>query len=461
MSDFFDEQGQRDNGDTGNNATSFWPAPPPRGEAAADPTAETPVDHTGGLGTRAAPNLSGAGVTATKHRGLRIAVSTAVLAGAVLLGVGLGHAVWTTTRTISHGFPRFSFPGVSFPGGSNGGGSNRFTIPSGPNGFGSGAKGSGGPSNAAAIEKAVDPALVDINATFNYQQSSGEGTGIVLTSTGEVLTNNHVIEGATSISVTDVGNGQTYGATVVGYDATHDVAVLQLAGASGLTTAALGDSSKATVGQAVLAIGNAGGMGGTPTSAGGSISELDQSVTASDSLDGTSENLTGMIVVTADVQPGDSGGPLVNGSGKVLGIDTAGPSGSSFDFSTQTSGSAGYAIPIDEATSIATAIESSTATSSIHVGPTAFLGVLLTTGNGASTSGATVANVVSGGAASKAGIVKGDVITSINGTTIGSTSSVSQALIPLHPGDAVPISWTTTSGHQVTASATLETGPAA
>ncbi|HUD69456.1 MAG TPA: trypsin-like peptidase domain-containing protein, partial [Acidimicrobiales bacterium] len=393
------------------------------------------------------------GVTAGQHRGLRIAVSTAVVAAAVLLGVGLGHTVWTTTTTVSRGFPRFGFPG----------GSNGFTIPSVPNGFGdgSGVQGSGGPSNAAAIEKMVDPALVDINATFNYQQASGEGTGIVLTSTGEVLTNNHVIEGATSISVTDVGNGRTYGATVVGYDAAHDVAVLQLAGAADLAAATIGDSSRATVGEEVLAIGNAGGGGGTPTSAGGSIAELDQSVTASDSLDGTSENLAGMIAVTADVQPGDSGGPLVNGSGKVLGIDTAGPSGFAFDFSTQTSGAAGYAIPIDEATTIATAIESGTPTSSIHVGPTAFLGVLITAGSGASTSGAKIASVVSGGAASKAGVVTGDVITSINGMTIGSASSVSQALIPLHPGDTASISWTTSSGHQVTASATLQSGPAA
>jgi S1-C subfamily serine protease len=383
-------------------------------------------------------------------RGLRVAASMAVLAAAVLLGVGLGHLVWSST-TASHGFQGFSFPGFSFPGGTD--------VPSG---LGGGSEpSSGGPSNAAAIEKRVDPALVDINSTFNYQQEAGEGTGMVLTSDGEVLTNNHVIEGATSLSVTDVGNGRTYGATVVGYDAVHDVALLQLTDASGLATVTLGDSSTATVGEAVLAIGNAGGVGGTPTSAGGSISKLNQSVTASDSLDGTSEDLAGMIAVSADVQPGDSGGPLVDGAGKVLGMDTAGPSGFAFDFSTQTSGSAGYAIPIDTAMGIVSEIKDGTETGSVHVGATAFLGVLISTGSNASATGAKISSVVPGGAAAAAGLASGDVITSINGVTINSTSSVSQALVPLHPGDTVAISWTTPSGKQVTASATLQSGPSA
>jgi S1-C subfamily serine protease len=454
VSDFFESEDQQHSDDTSPDPSGFWPAPRfARAEGPDDPTGETPA-------TPPDPMVSSGGPTPTSvatrpSSGVRLAVSTAMLAAAVLVGVGLGHLVWTST--ITHDIQRFSFPGISLPGGPNG-----ITFPNFPSGSGSGAQGSGGPSNAAAIEKKVNPALVDINATFNYQQASGEGTGIVLTANGEVLTNNHVIEGATSISVVDVGNGRTYAATVVGYDATHDVAVLQLTGATGLTTAAIGDSSSATVGESVLAIGNAGGVGGTPTSAGGAISMLNQSVQASDSLNGTNENLTGMIAVTASVQPGDSGGPLVDGSGKVLGIDTAGPAGSSFDFSTQTSGAAGYAIPVNEAVSIATTIESGTQTSSIHIGRTAFLGVLITTaGSGTSASGARVANVVGGGAAAQAGIVAGDVINSINGTTIGSTSSVAQALVPLHPGDSVTITWTTTSGHHVSASAVLQPGPSA
>lgn len=445
MSDVFGDDDQSISSESHTDPMATWPAPPPPASVRANPTAATPsVPAPGVIGPL---TTSGARVPV----GIRVAVSLVVLSAAILLGAGLGHLVWTSTS--SRGFQGFSFPGVSFPGGSNG-----FTLPN-PSG---GTTTPAGLANAAAIEKRVDPALVDINSTFNYQQASGEGTGIVLTSNGEVLTNNHVIEGATSLSVTDVGNGQTYSATVVGYDAAHDIAVLQLQDASGLTTATVGDSSTAAVGEAVLAIGNAGGIGGTPTSAGGSISQLGQSVRASDSLDGTNENLTGMIEVTADVQPGDSGGPLVDGAGTVLGVDTAGPAGFSFDFSTPNSGSAGYAIPIDQAVSVAADIEAGTPTSTLHVGPTAFLGVLITAStSGASSTGAQIAHVVSGGTAAKAGIVKGDVITSINGATIDSPSSVSAALIPLHPGDSVALSWTTANGQHMSDSAVLQSGPSA
>ena len=195
--------------------------------------------------------------------------------------------------------------------------------PGGSGTEGSGTEGSGGPSDVGSIAAKVAPALVDVNSTFGYQGAQGAGTGVVLSSTGEILTNNHVIDGATKISVTDVGNGKTYDATVVGYDASHDVAVLQLHGASGLQTAKLGDSAAAAVGDPVVAIGNAGGTGGTPTSAGGSITALGQSITASDELGGTSEQLSGLIQVNANVQAGDSGGSLVNSAGQVIGIDTS------------------------------------------------------------------------------------------------------------------------------------------
>jgi len=320
----------------------------------------------------------------------------------------------------------------------------------------------------------VTPGLVDVNSTFSYQGASGAGTGIVLTSNGEVITNNHVINGATSISVTDLGNGKTYKATVVGYDDTDDVAVLQLQNASGLTTASIGNSSSATVGEPIVAIGNAGGTGGTPTSAGGSITGLNQSVTASDALDGLSEQLTGLIGVNADVQPGDSGGPLVNSSGQVLGIDTAGSGGSTFEFSGPSATSEAFAIPINTAISIAKQIESSQGTSTIHVGSTAFLGVTVSSsgsaggigsyfgGSGApTTSGATIAGVVSGGAASEAGLVAGDVITSFDGQTVATSATLTHLLVPLHPGDKVAVSWTDSSGTSHTATVVLQSGPPA
>src|ERR1039457_2713314 len=191
------------------------------------------------------------------------------------------------------------------------------------------------------IASKVDPGLVDVVSTLGYQSGAAAGTGIVLTSTGEVLTNNHVIDGATSISVTDVGNGRVYSATVVGYDRSSDIAVLQLRGASGLKVASIGNSSKVRVGEAVVGIGNAGGVGGTPEVVGGSVTGLNRSITATEQDGGNPENLKGLIQVNADIQPGDSGGPLVDTAGKVLGMDTAASAGFSF----QTAGTQGYAIP--------------------------------------------------------------------------------------------------------------------
>ena len=146
---------------------------------------------------------------------------------------------------------------------------------------------------------------------------------MVLTSSGEVLTNNHVVKGATSIKARDIGNGRTYQAKVVGYDHSHDIAVIQLQGASGLTTVTLGNSASAAVGQKVVALGNALGKGGTPAVATGHIAGLGASITASDEGAGTSEQLTGLIHHNAGIQPGDSGGPLVNTAGQVIGINTA------------------------------------------------------------------------------------------------------------------------------------------
>ena len=178
------------------------------------------------------------------------------------------------------------------------------------------------------IANKVDPGIVDIVSTLGDQNAEAAGTGQVVTSSGEVLTNNHVIDGATSIKATDISNGRTYTAKVVGYDKSDDVAVIQLQGASGLTTVSFGDSSQVTVGQSVVALGNAGGKGGTPSVATGTVTALNQSITASDEGSGSSENLTGMIETNANIQPGDSGGPLVNSAGQVIGIDTAASSAS-------------------------------------------------------------------------------------------------------------------------------------
>jgi S1-C subfamily serine protease len=330
----------------------------------------------------------------------------------------------------------------------------------------------------------VDPGLVDIDTTLGYQQEEAAGTGIVLTSTGEVVTNNHVIDGATTISVTDVGNGKTYSASVVGYNRTKDIAVLQLHGASGLNTATIGNSSSVSVGEDIVGIGNAGGTGGTPSAAGGTVTALNQSITASDEGDATSEQLTELIETNADIQPGDSGGSLVDTSGDVLGIDTAASAGFSFQSSGQSSGNQGYAIPINEAITIAKEIEAGTSSSTVHIGATAFLGVEVAqstcggnTGGGSgfgfggggfggnsgsgssSSSGALICSVITSSPAQESGLAEGDTITSLSGQSVTSPGALTNLLEPFHPGDKVTIGWTDTSGNTHTASVQLSSGP--
>ena len=229
--------------------------------------------------------------------------------------------------------------------------------------------------STSQIASRVDPGLVDVVSTLGDEQATAAGTGIVLTSTGEILTNNHVIDGATSIKVTDVGNGRTYTAKVVGYDATQDVAVIQLQNASGLTVASLGDSSTVRTGDNVVALGNAGGKGGTPSVAAGTVTALNQSITASDEGSGNSEQLTGLIETNADIQPGDSGGSLVNAYGQVIGMDTAASSGTQVQSQSGQTAEQAFAIPINEATSIAKQIAAGTTSTNVHIGATAFLGI--------------------------------------------------------------------------------------
>src|SRR5437773_753225 len=152
----------------------------------------------------------------------------------------------------------------------------------------------------------IGTGAVVIDTTVGYQGGSAARTGMVLTSSGEVLTNNHVIRGATSIKVTAVATGRTYTAKVVGTDPADDVAVLQLQGASGLKTIGTTDSSKLAVGTAVVALGNAYGAGGTPSVVTGNIVALDQTITAGDAGGGAAEQLSGLIETNAALQPGDS-----------------------------------------------------------------------------------------------------------------------------------------------------------
>src|SRR5271165_6699215 len=276
---------------------------------------------------------------------------------------------------------------------------------------------------------------------------------MVVTSGGEVITNNHVITGATKITATDIGNGTTYTARVVGYDHGHDIAVLQLEGASGLQTVSFGDSTSLQVGQSIATIGNAGGVGGTPAAA-GQVSALDQSITAGDELDGSQEQLGGLIQLVGDVQPGDSGGPLVNTAGEVLGMDTA----ASTTFQFESSANEGFAIPINDVQTIATLISEGRTSDTVHIGATGILGVLVESQSG--DDGALVENVLSGTpAAAGSGLSAGDVITALDGRSIGSPTALTDVMLQQHPGDTVQVTWETPAGVQQTATVILADGP--
>ena len=397
-------------------------------------------------------------------KGLRSAAAILVIAAAGVAGAGVSRVAWPSSQLASNATsPVTTTPSSDSPGGSGGIGISPF---GGSGGSGSGStEGAGGPSDVSAIASKVDPAVVDVNSTFNYNGGAeGAGTGIVLTSTGLVLTNNHVIDGATKLSVTDVGNGETYPATVAGYDNTHDVALVQLQGASGLATAKLAPSSQ-SMGEAVVAIGNAGGTGGTPTNAGGSITALHQSITANDELTGGSEQLSGLIEVNANIEAGDSGGPLVNASGQVIGMDTA--ASQSFAFSSQ--GNQGFAIPLSAALAVARQIESGHGNATVHVGRTAFLGLLESASNSGSflgngsngVTGVDIENVVTGSPAQEAGIATGDVVTAFDGHAVSSPQQLEHLMVPHSPGNKVTITWVGTTGLSHTTTVTLAAGPPA
>jgi S1-C subfamily serine protease len=270
------------------------------------------------------------------------------------------------------------------------------------------------------------------------------------------------VEGATAINVTLATTGRTYTASVVGHSATSDVALLQLEDASGLPTATLDDDSVA-LGDAVTAVGNAGGTG-TLTAADGSVTDLSSSITTASEGSAASESLRGLIETDADVVAGDSGGPLLDAEGEVVGIDTAASSG------TSSSTIDGYAIPIDDALSVVQQIRSGTGTSTVQVGANAFLGVQVTDTDSSypgaaygptSTDGAAVAGVVDGSPAADAGLAAGDVITSVGSATVDSAEALSTALAGRAVGDRVEITWTDATGASRDATVTLAPSPTA
>lgn len=365
-----------------------------------------------------------------KHpRPFTIASSLTILLSG-LLGAIVGHQVWKTPSAIVA-------PSIGV------------TRPSSP------PDGTGTPSSSRArtLAASAAQALVDINVSNAYQAVGGAGTGMVISSKGEVLTNNHVIEGATALRVTDLGNSRTYNATVVGYDRFRDVALLQLTGATRLRTVALGNSSTVALGNAVVAVGNAGGGGGASYSE-GSITGLNRSIVATDELNQTTEHLRGLLETDATIVPGDSGGALVDTSGKVIGMITAGSS----EFQFQPAGAKGFAIPINDATAIVAKIKRGSSSSGVHVGPTAFLGIAVQVPTSGS-PGAAVAEVFPDGPAARAGLTAGDTITAMGGHPINSPAALTNVLVGERPGSSLEVKFVDASGRNRGVLVTLGSGP--
>ncbi|TDD79838.1 trypsin-like serine protease [Actinomadura darangshiensis] len=301
------------------------------------------------------------------------------------------------------------------------------------------------------------PGVVNIETEQTLNGTRAAGTGIVLSPAGLVLTNNHVIQGATEIKGTDTDNRRTYTAQVVGYDRTGDIAVLSLSGASRLKAAVFTAAASVAVGDTVTAVGNAGGKGGTPAVVTGKVTALEQTVTARDDSNGTSERLTGLIETSAPIKPGDSGGPLLDSTGKVIGINTAASAGFAVKGAEPDKDHRGYAIPSDRALEIARQIQRGEASSTVHIGRTAMLGVKVRS-NGRS-PGALVAEIVPGTPAAAAGIPVGAAIVTFGQDAVDSPSTLTALMLARHPGDSVRIEWTTRQGARLATALRLAEGP--
>lgn len=314
------------------------------------------------------------------------------------------------------------------------------------------------PLDQSVLLSQVVPGLVDINTTLSYQGAVGAGTGILLSPDGEVLTNNHVIEGATDITAVSLANSRTYPVDVIGFDRASDIALVRLRGATGLPTAILGTSSTLAVGDPIAAIGNSNGSSAPPSYAPGTVTEIGASVRASDESGGGARELYDLIRVAAEIRPGDSGGPLVNSAGQVVGVNVAATL--TYRMGGVTGGE-GFAIPIDRALGIANQIRSGVVSDSIHLGDTAFIGVGIADSSPMSRGpvGAVVRQVLPGTPAGQIGLFSGDVITAVDGVPINSAEDLSNVMDQRRPGDIIMLTWIDRAGIPRNAPLVLAKGP--
>ena len=354
-------------------------------------------------------------------------VLVAIVAAAAGIGIGYTIARSVNSQQAAQGSPITLAPNQGSTSGSGSGSGN---------------------STLNSIAAKVEPAIVDINTTIG--SSSAAGTGMIISSTGEILTNNHVVKTSTSITVTVQGRSQTFTAHVVGVDDAQDVAVIQIdQNVSGLPTVKFANSSSVQVGDRVVAIGNALGQGGAPRATIGNVTALAQTITASEG-GGVSETLSGMIESDALIYEGDSGGALVNAAGQVVGMITA---GQAQGFRSAAS-DVGYAISANTAVGVANRIRAHEQASDLTYGQVGYLGVQVQTVDATIaqqlglnvSSGAAVAAVVAGAPASSAGIARGSVITAVGGVTIATADDLGKALRMHRPGDNVSVTWVNSSG---------------
>ncbi|WP_280474397.1 S1C family serine protease [Nocardia asiatica] len=309
------------------------------------------------------------------------------------------------------------------------------------------------PLDPGVITAAVRPALVNVNASAERSGPGAAGSGIVLTADGEVLTSHHVVKGADTVTVTDVGNGKVYDAVVLGYDSEADIALLDLAAAE-LPIATIGSSAGLRLREEVVAIGNAGGTGGAPTAVHGPLTDLDSAIVAVNAADLSRKALSGMLEVAAAVTPGQSGGALVDRNASVVGVIAAasGDGARSADRPAN-----GYAVPIDAAMRVVRQIRSGTPTDTVHVGPTATLGVLISNALPIGT-GARVDVALYDMPAYAAGLASGDVITSLDDRSVTNAQSLRAALNTRKPNDTVRLGVTGAGGER-TVRVALVAGP--
>ncbi|HUP86174.1 MAG TPA: trypsin-like peptidase domain-containing protein [Acidimicrobiales bacterium] len=371
----------------------------------------------------------------SEGRWLAVAAVSAVIGG--LVGAGVYGAV-----DKARGENRAAVTSATARQGNGSGSGNVAARPTGPN-----VSLAGRPLDIQGVLAKVQPAVVAVGVEGS--QGRGAGTGVILTADGEVLTNNHVIEGATTIEVTLNGESTPRRADLVGAEPSADLALVKIRGASGLATAELGTSAGARVGDDVVAIGNALALPGGPTVTEGIISATNRTL--------PEVGLDGLIQTDAAINHGNSGGPLVNAAGEVIGINTAVIRGGGSDAE-----GIGLAIAIDTAKPIIEALRHG----GIPADQRAFLGVssqdltpdIRDNIDTPATAGAVVAEVVPGSAADDAGLERLDVIVRIDGKDVQGAVNVGSAIRSKKPGDKVTIEYYRGKDRRTT-TATLGTRP--